>query len=227
MLSVFIKNRTMVRGLIVRRLEMITKEDIETERSPRGLRQFVTRRRSKIKNCKQERHKGLLKKGIYKVFVDEIIPLSLFCLKNYPNSYKILPKLGNQGFDAIVKDERGKIYEHLELTKPHDGKRTAIDAMLTVSRGYSNILTRNYKSGDDLNDMFPVIMEVCDKKSKKDYSDCSLVIVISFFPPFKEEEPAYIKLIQKLEKKIIEINFTVKKIYLLVIPLNKIVKIYG
>lgn len=167
---------------------MITKDNIETERSPRGLRQFVTRRKSKINNCKQERHKGILKKEIYRVFVAEIIPLSLFCLKNYPNSYKILPKLGKQGFDAIVKDERGKIYEHLELTVPHYGKRTASDALLTVSRGYGNILIRDYKSGDDLNDMFSQIMEVCKKKSKKDYSDCSLVIVINFFPPFKKEE---------------------------------------
>lgn len=206
---------------------MITKEDIETERSPRGLRQFVTRRKSKINNCKQERHKGMLKKGIYKVFVDEIIPLSLFCLKKYPNSYRILPKLGNQGYDAIVKDDRGGIYEYLELTTPHDGIRTASDAKLTVSRGYGNILIRDYKSGDDLKDMFSIILDVCKKKSKKDYSGCSLVIVINFFPPFKEEESAYMQLIKELEKELIEIKFIIRKIYLLVIPLNKIVEIYG
>lgn len=206
---------------------MITMEDIETERSPRGLRQFVTRRRSKIKNCKQERHRALLGKGLYNIFVNEIIPLSLFCLKKYPNSYRISPKLGNQGFDAIVKDERGKIYERLELTKPHDGKRAKSDAILTVSRGYGNAQIRDYKSGDDLKDMFSIIMKVCVKKSKKDYSDCSLVIIISFIPPFEEEEPVYTQLIKKLGKEIIKINFIVKKIYLLVIPLNKIVQIYG
>lgn len=208
---------------------MITKEDIETERSPRGLRQFVTRRKSKINNCKRERHNVILGKNrLYNVFVNEIIPLSLFCLKNYPNSYTILPILGSkQGFDAIVKDETGKIYEHLEVTKPHDGKRTASDAMLTVSRGYGNILSRDYKSGDDLNDMFSVIMKTCDDKSKNDYSDCSLVIAIDFIPPYKEEEPAYVQLIRELEKKIIEIKFNVKRIYLLVVPLNKILKIYG
>ncbi len=147
-------------------------------------------------------------------------------------AFKVDVNRFNRSLDWIVRglyfsQHKKKWVAELRIESPAMLFLEGSDAMLTVSRGYSNILTRNYKSGDDLNDMFPVIMEVCDKKSKKDYSDCSLVIVISFFPPFKEEEPAYIKLIQKLEKKIIEINFIVKKIYLLVIPLNKIVKIYG
>ena len=43
---------------------MITKEDIETKRTPNELRQFVTTVKSKINNCKQERHRGILKEGI-------------------------------------------------------------------------------------------------------------------------------------------------------------------
>ncbi|GAI95994.1 unnamed protein product, partial [marine sediment metagenome] len=92
---------------------------------PNELRQFVTAEKFKANKCIKERHRGMRKKGIYKVFVDEIIPLSLFCIKIYPDNYKISPKLGNQGYDAIVKDDNGKIFEYLELTAPHDGRKAA------------------------------------------------------------------------------------------------------
>ncbi len=70
-------------------------------------------------------------------------------------------------------------------------------------------------------------MDVCEKKSKKDYSDCSLVIVIDFFPPFEKEKSIYLQLVKELEKKILKINFIVKKIYLLIIGLEMVKKIYG
>ena len=210
---------------------MITKEDIETERTPKELRQFVTTVKSKIENCEQERHRGILKKGIYKVFVDEIIPLSLFCIKIYPDNYKISPKLGNQGYDAIVKDENGKIFEYLELTAPHDGRKAANDAKLTVERGYGELFIRDYNSGSDLKDMFLIIMDVCEKKLKKDYSNCSLVIVIDFYPPLEGEKTIYVQLLKELKKKILKKIFTVKKtnfkkIYLLAIGLEMVEKIY-
>ncbi len=208
---------------------MITKEDIETERTPKELRQFVTTVKSKIENCEQERHRGILKKGIYKVFVDEIIPLSLFCIKIYPDNYKISPKLGNQGYDAIVKDENGKIFECLELTAPHDGRKAANEAKLVVERGYGNPLV--YSPGSDLEDMFSIIMDTFEKKLKKDYSNCSFVIVIDFYPPLEGEKTIYVQLLKELKKKILKKIFTVKKtnfkkIYLLAIGLEMVEKIY-
>ena len=207
---------------------MITKENIEIERTPSELREFVTSEKSKINICEQERHRGMLKEGIYKVFLDEIIPLSLFCLKIYPNNYKILPKLGNQGYDAIVKDENGKIFEYVEITGPHDGRKAASVAKVAVKNGIALDILRDYNSGSDLIDMFSIIMDVCEKKSKKDYSNCSLVIDIDFSPPIEEEKTIYVQLVKELEKKILEMKFNVKKIYLLIIPLNNIIeKIYG
>jgi len=206
---------------------MITKEDIEIERTPNELRQFVTTIKSKINNCEQERHRGMLKKGIYKVFVDEIIPLSLFCMKIYPDNYKISPKLGNQGYDAIVKDENGKIFEYVEITGPHDGRKAANVAKLAVKNGIALDALRDYNSGSDLIDMFLIIMDVCEKKSKKDYSNCSLVIDIDFSPPFEEEKTIYVQSIKELEKKILKMKFNAKKIYLLIVPLGMVKKIYG
>jgi hypothetical protein len=45
---------------------VITKGDIEIERTPNELRQFVTTIKSKIDNCKQERHRECLRKGSIK-----------------------------------------------------------------------------------------------------------------------------------------------------------------
>ena len=203
---------------------MITKEDIEIGRTPNELRQFVTTEKLKVNKCKQERHRGMRMEGIYKVFVDEIISLSLFCMKIYPDNYKIFPKLGNQGYDAIVKDENGKIFEYVEITSPYDGRKAANVAKLAVEKGIALNTCRDYNSGSDLIDMFSIIMDVCKKKSKKDYSNCSLVIDIDFSPPFEEEKPIYLQSLKELEEKILKINFNVKKIYLLIIPLNNMVK---
>ena len=206
---------------------MITKEDIEIGRTPNELRQFVTTIKSKINNCKQERHRAMRKKGIYKVFVEEIIPLSLFCMKIYPDNYKIFPKLGNQGYDAIVKDENGKIFEYVEITGPHVGRKAKNVAKLAVKNGIALNTLRDYNSGSDLIDMFSIIMDVCEKKSKKDYSNCSLVIDIDFSPPFEEEKTIYVQSLKELEKKILKMKINAKKIYLLIVPLGMVKKIYG
>jgi hypothetical protein len=204
---------------------MINKKDIETERTIVEFRNYVTTVKSKVQNCREERHKGILKKGIYKVFVDEIIPISIFCIKNYPENYRIMSILGNQGYDAIIKDADGNFFEYLEITTPHDGFKEAKDAKLVVGRGYGEIESGN--SGDDLRNMFSIILDICKKKAIKDYRDCSLIISISFFPPFKDEEPTYKQIIGELEEKISKIKFNVKKIYLLVIPLGMVKRIYG
>ena len=207
---------------------MITKEDIEIWRTPKELRQFVTTKKLKVSKCKQERHRAMRKKGIYKVFVEEIIPLSLVCMKIYPDNYKIFPKLGNQGYDAIVKDENGKIFEYVEITGPHVGRKAKNVAKLAVKNGIALNTLRDYNSGSDLIDMFSIIMNVCKKKAKKDYSNCSLVIDIDFSSPYEEEKPIYMQLLKELEKKILKMKFNIKKIYLLIIPLNNMVKkIYG
>lgn len=206
---------------------MITKEDIEIGRTPKELRQFVTTKKLKVSNCKQERHRAMRKKGIYKVFVEEIIPLSLFCIKIYPDNYKIFPKLGNQGYDAIVKDENGKIFEYVEITGPHVGRKAKNVAKLAVKNGIALDTLRDYNSGSDLIDMFSIIMDVCEKKSKKDYSNCSLVIDIDFSPPFEEEKTIYVQSLKELEKKILKMKINAKKIYLLIVPLGMVKKIYG
>ncbi len=145
---------------------MIKKEDIETERSISEFRNFVITLKSKVSNCKEEKHKGILKQGFYKEFLDEIIPLSLFCIKHYPDNYRITPIIGNQGYDAIVKDVYGNIVDYLEITSPCDGFKEAKNSKLVVERGIGEI--EIYDFGDPFKDLFPFIINSCKKKYQGD-----------------------------------------------------------
>jgi hypothetical protein len=201
---------------------MLTNKEIEIPRSPRGLRLLVTSRLKKIRGVRVERHKAMKKRGIYKVFSDEIIPLSIFCLKNYPNDFVVQPVLGNQGYDAIVKDDQGNIVDYIELTLPHDGESAAEDARNITTRGYGK--TDVYAQGEDLRRQFKVILKTCFDKSQKDYSDCSLVVVVEFLDT-KHHKGLYLGLIDQLKGKIQKIPFKANRVYLLVIPFKEILKV--
>lgn len=202
---------------------MITKSEIEKIRSPLGLRQFVVRRIKKIKGKTSERHKSHQKQGLYKEFWDEIVPLSLYALKSLPKHYRVQPVLGNQGYDAIVFDKRNDRVGYIEITYPHDGESSAADGRLLASRGFGQV--QCFHPGENLKSLFPIIKATCERKSQKDYSDCYLVIVIGYIPPFKEHEPLYQKLIDDLVEHIRKINFNAKRVDLLLLTSKSITHI--
>lgn len=165
------------------------------------------------------------KKGIYKEFFDEIIPLSIFALKVYPNTYKVKPILGNQGYDAIVTDTHGKFIEYIELTFPHDGQRNAKDAKLIVSRGIGEC--HGDSPGEDIERLWQFIQKTCLEKAKKDYSNCTLVIVIDFLPPSKQNRRLYSQKINQVKTRVQSISFKAKRVFLLLLEQHKIFKIHG
>ena len=205
--------------------KMIKKEDIETERSISEFRSFVTALKSKVSNCKEERYKGVLKKGLYKEFLDEIAPLSLFCIKHYPDNHRITPIIGNQGYDAVVRDIYGNIVDYLEITSPCDGFKEAKNSKLVVEKGIGEI--KIYDLGDPFKDLFPFIINSCKRKATKDYSNCCLIINIDFTPPFEKEIPICRSLIIKLEEEIHKIKFRAKKVYLFIAPLNTVRQVHS
>jgi hypothetical protein len=204
---------------------MITREEIEKTRSPRGLRQFVRRRFEKVRKARNERHKAIQRHGLYKVFTDEIIPLSLAALKLYPNTYTVTPVIGNQGYDAIVQDNRGRIVDHVEITWPQDGKRKSDDALKIVTRGYGS--TDVYSPGEDVDRLCSFILKTCQKKSQKDYSDCTLVVVIDFVSPFPQHRRLYLRKLRQVAARINSIPFRANKVCLLILPFRKIYEICG
>jgi hypothetical protein len=196
---------------------------LKKTRSPLGLHQFVRRRFNKIRKDRGERHKAMQRRGIYKVFTDEIIPLSIFVLKVYPNTYRVKPVLGNQGYDAIIMDEKEQIVDFVEITCPQDGQRKADDANKTVSRGYGNIHV--YSPCENIDRLSKFIYFTCQKKAQKDYSNCTLVLVIDFDPPFPEHRRLCSKKLERLAEQIKSIRFKAKRVFLLILPYNEVLKL--
>jgi len=195
---------------------MITTSSIQQRRSPRALRDFVVELKKAVKANENERHRGILKKGLYKEFLDEIVPLSLFALQFYNENHEIQPVLGNQGYDALVFNEVNTEVDRIEMTIPHDGSASAIDARLVVAQGYGQVQVGN--PGDDFDSLFPHVLATCRKKSIKDYYNCTLVVAIEPMTPFESFEAQYEKRIVVLASEMAKIRFKAKRVFLFVLP---------
>ena len=89
-----------------------TKAELEKARSPKSSRIRRTRSSSGSREPVSQFASGMQKKGLHKEFLDEIAPLCAFAELEYPDTYKVSPIIGNQGYDAIVYDE----FQELQLT---------------------------------------------------------------------------------------------------------------
>lgn len=195
---------------------MITPSTLQKRRSPRALRNFVIEIKESVRANYAELRLGIQKRGLYKEFLEEIVPLSLFALLVYPESHEIQPVLGNQGYDALVFDEMGKEVDRIEMTIPHDGKSASKDADLIVGRGCSQLYVEN--PGDDFDALVPYVRDICRKKAMKDYHDCTLVVAIEPMPPFASFEAQYEKQVDALASEIVKIKFKAKRVFILVLP---------
>lgn len=192
---------------------MLTKNLIEKERTPKELSDFVIKCTDKIKKITSDRHNAFLKKGLYKEYIDEIIPLSFFCENHYDDNVVIKPIIGNQGYDAIVKTADGVVIDKIELTSPHDGASSATDYKKVVNRGFGGFDW--VTPGDEIDRLKPFIKNTCQIKAAIDYKDCLLIIVIEHLPPNDENKSIYKAKIQEIINIIQEYKFKAKAVFLL------------
>jgi hypothetical protein len=202
----------------------MSRREIEKPRSPRGLRKFVCCRREKVNKSTAARHAAIQRKGLYNVFIKEIVPLSIFSLKAYPNSWRVEPVLGNQGYDAIVRDQQGNIVDYVELTFPDDWEAESRDAKLISSRGYGACDVS--APGADVERLYKFIQAVCLKKAQKDYSNCTLVIVIAFWPPPKQFRALYMRKVRAAVNQVRTFSFKAKRVFLLLLEQHKIIEVH-
>lgn len=193
---------------------MIDKKTLEKPRTPCALTEFVNSYIREAKNNEVERHAAYLKKGSYKEFIDELVPLSIFCKSYYDASDRVEVSLivGHQPYDAIVKKE-GTIVEKIEITTPHNGTKSAEEFRELVTTGFSG--GDSYDPGEDLDNLKPFILATCLKKAKKNYPNCLLVIAIDYLSPFDEHQSLYEEKISSICEEIKKITFKAKKVFLL------------
>ncbi len=162
---------------------MISVQEIEQRRSAEQLKTFVREVLERVRSDQNEFRKARKGDGLYRTFVDEVIPLSQFAHLIYPPGMLFQPVLGNQGFDVEVFDNSGKLIDRIEIAKPHDGHAEAHDNQLVEERGVGK--TRVFNFGGQLDELVPWIARTATNKSLKDHGDCTLVFVAATYPPFE------------------------------------------
>ena len=203
---------------------MIDEALIQQPRTPSELRAFVLRVHGEVASSPDELHKGMLKKGLYKVFLDEIVPLSRFAAAHYSDDLRVQSVLGNQAYDALVIDRNGAIVDKVEMTFPQDGAANASNTQLVINRGYGEL--ECYGPGDDVRALAALVTETARKKSTKDYSDCTLVIVLKTLPPFDSFQSEHDAQIECVVAQLRTIQFKTKSVFLLVMP-DQLIRVYG
>ncbi len=195
---------------------MIQSSEFERRRSPRQLREFVEGLKETVRSDDVERHLGILKRGLYKQFLEELVPLSCFAVLVYPDNYGVQAVLGNQGYDALVFDEVGREVDRVELTAPHDGRAAAQNDALVVGRGFGKVTVGN--PGDDFDARVKHVLTTCRNKAQKDYGDSTLVVTIEPLSPFAGFEDRYDRQVASLVDQMSKIDFNSKRTFLLILP---------
>jgi hypothetical protein len=124
--------------------------------------------------------------------------------------------LGNQGYDAVVKDSLGREVDRIEITVPHDGAATATDAKLLVTRGFGRAMVG--KPRDDFDDLIPLVLGTCEAKALKDYSGYTLLVAIEPMTPFAGLEQLYEQQLENLTRSMAAIQYRARRVCLLVLP---------
>jgi hypothetical protein len=203
---------------------MITDSEVQQPRSPSDLREFVVEVDKDVRANESERKRGMQKKGLYKQFLEELIPISRFAVWAYPDNYKVKPVLGNQGYDALVFSETGEEVDRIEITNPRDGAAEAKDVRLVMDRGYGECYVGI--PGEEFDALSPHVLAACRKKAQKDYGDCTLVFSIAPEPRFQSFEALYEKKIEALVRDMAQIRYKAKRVFLIVLP-DKVVDVTG
>jgi len=204
---------------------VLTGDEIGKPRTPSELREFIARVTEWALADEDETDEGILKQGVYKRYVDEVLPLNVFADLEYSDDYLIQPVKGNQGYDANVLNLSGELVERVKITVSHDGMASIADAQLLVERGFGNA-SQFGDSSTQVEQLKPHIRAAAVKKSLADYSDCVLVIVadLVFLPPeLRANQDAAI---EDVADELRALSFKAKRVRLLVPP-DRIIAIAG
>lgn len=195
---------------------MLDPVEFQKIRSPSDMRAFIEQEREKVCSDPEDFRRGLLKQGLHKEFLDELVSISWFAILAYPETFKVMPVLGNQAYDAVVYDQTGSEVDRIEMTHPHDGADSAEDVRLVIQRHFGNVHVG--VPGQDFEESTKFVLDTCHKKARKDYSKCSLVISIEPMKPFSAFVHQYDAQVVRLLDQISHIKFNAKRVFLLILP---------
>jgi hypothetical protein len=114
--------------------EIITEDEITTERTPQELIEWV-----ETKINKADEKSIRLRQGLAKQLVEEVYPLAIFAFKKYGKTklVHIKPVIGNQNYDAILTDNSYSpaSVSYVEVTQAHEGEAEYLRAVHLQEHG--------------------------------------------------------------------------------------------
>ncbi|HDZ69178.1 MAG TPA: hypothetical protein ENH43_02020 [Phycisphaerales bacterium] len=208
---------------------MISVDDLQEKRSPEELDEFVQSTFAAIRADKDIRKTARLRKPPFKELIEEIYPLSIFCNVKYKEiAVNCCPVIGNQGFDARIETREGKLVEIVEITWPIDGQSMHAQGLQLNDKGYTDAEVWDVNDNKNRQEIIERIIEVANKKSVKDYNESegsSLVFVVDIAPYFGMSKIEHPEGIEELKRQLEEIDYRVKEVYLLLLPINELIRI--
>jgi hypothetical protein len=198
----------------------IEKEELTLPRTPDELCSYVKDVHERVMKDDETRHQARLKRGLYKEFLEELTPLSIYSKWKFPrNNVTCQLIIGNQGYDAIIRNlpSDPEYVEHVEITFPFDGQKHHEDAKEINEKGYC------FESwNDDLSKIKEEIIRVIKQAQKKslkdyDYKNSSLIISLGTQPYFDLKRGEHNDEIMDLVQQLRAIEYKVKSVYLVLI----------
>ena len=205
---------------------MVTKDALQTKRTPSELRDFVESTFDSIRSDPETRKIARLRRPPFKELIEEVYPLSVFCdLKYHDSSIQCCPIIGNQGYDATIESDNGDLLEIVELTWPIDGQKAHYQAVQLNDNGHTELEIRDVNDNTQRNAIIEIIIETASKKALKDYQEqagSSLVFILNIAPYFGMHKIENKDDIAILTDKLKEIEYKVQSVYLLLLPIKEL-----
>lgn len=189
---------------------IITKEDIEKVRSVSELGDWIDKKHSQISNRKDTIKSCRLRKGLFKEFIEESMPLNIFCQQYFDNNLNVQVKqtIGSQNYDAELINQPNAIFKYIEITQAHEGKDDFYRRWHLNEFGHANALGEvvqnkpiaKSKIKSEAIDHATIVHnetqridQAINKKIDKDYNDKTALVVVcdSTGLAFKDENDAY------------------------------------
>jgi hypothetical protein len=202
---------------------MISKHQLQQKRTVRKFSSFVPKVIRQVSAKQSERHLAHLKSGLYKEFIDEVIPLSQFCMYRYPKNYLVQYSCDNRPYDACVLTPGGQIVEKIEIAFPQLGHEQSKVNKKVVERGYA--FDGWNSPGEAIAKLRIPFKKTGLKKSKKNYPDTVLVFVADYLQMFKIHFGIGLQRRDELVRILKAFSFNAKEVFLLDVPSKLIVKI--
>jgi len=205
---------------------LLTKEEIETPRTAAKIRCWAEQKIEYLGNTKEGKHAIRFREGYAKELTEETLPLGIFCENYFKSSrYVVIQQhVGNQNYDATIKDKRLKKspIKYLEITQAHEGEDAHLRMLHLENKGHANVLGMVTKKGTKhtgitveienealehgvvVDNELQRILEAARRKSGKEYPDnTGLVIICDDYIVFREQEDIE-KLIQFIHENVLE-----------------------